>query len=457
MKLIGMQKILASCAGVATMAICLACGSTPEQGLDHQEAKQQAAGVVAADRATPQVVTSVDQLPCYPQFAPVEGPEFIQLCQGLEGGGAPVDSGMAVTSGCAGGNCGICDVCQGNTKMLMGVDEQCSPGRESTWKEQRLIPWESFAYGEYIGPYRTPAVGEYQLRVNDVLDFVYLLTRETSVTPYKFYPGDVIQITSAIDASLNQTDIIILSDGTISLPLIGEVHASGKTVAALQADLNEKYSQFVKNPAIVVQVIVSDTPLKDLISSVDATAGTGGQVRQATVTPDGTIQLPLIGSIPAIGLTLDEIRREVNARYGAKLKGVGVTPILVQRAPTFVFVVGAVAIPGRYELVGPTTVIQSLALAQGTRPGGNVRQAIVFRRDANWRLMATRLDISGPLYGRRPHPSDDIWLRDSDIVLIPPKPIQRLSEAVNLYFSRTLYQIFPQSGVSFNFDTFGTL
>ena len=177
MKLIGMKKILAGCAAVATLAICLAYGSTAEQvqmdqGQDNQDTKQPAATVVAAEQSAAQAVTSVDQLPCYPQFAPVEGPEFIQLCQGIEG-----------EAGCASGNCGSCNACQGATKMLMGVDEQCSKGRESTWKEQRLIPWESFAYGEYIGPYRAPAVGEYQLRVNDLLDFVYLLTRETTVAP----------------------------------------------------------------------------------------------------------------------------------------------------------------------------------------------------------------------------------------------------------------------------------
>lgn len=456
MKLIGIRKTLAGCAAVAAAAICLTYGSSTGQVQGIQDG-QPTAIVIDGDEAATPAITSLENLPCYPQFAPVEGPEFIQLCQGVDDGAAPAEFVMDVQGTCASGNCGICAEGQGSTKFFMGVDEQCSPGRESTWKEQRLIPWESFAYGEYIGPYRAPAVGEYQLRVNDELDFVYLLTRETTVTPYKFYPGDVIQITSAIDASLNQADITILSDGTISLPLIGQVHASGKTVEALQAELNDKYTKFVKNPAIVVQVTTSDTPLQDLINSVDATAGTGGQVRHASVSPDGTVQLPLIGSIPAVGLTLEEIRREVNARYAAQIKGIGVTPILIQRAPTFVFVVGEVAIPGRYELEGPTTVIQSLALARGTRPGGNIRQAIVFRRDANWRLMATRLDISGPLYGRRPHPSDDIWLRDSDIVLIPPKPIQRLSEAVNLYFSRTLYQIFPQNGIAFNFDTFGTL
>ena len=79
------------------------------------------------------------------------------------------------------------------------------------------------------------------------------------------------------------------------------------------------------------------------------------------------------------------------------------------------------------------------------------------RRDQNWRLTATKLDLAGAIYGKRPQPSDDIWLRDNDIVLVPRKPIQRLSEAVNLYLSNTLFQIFPQQGGAFNFDDFTPL
>jgi len=82
---------------------------------------------------------------------------------------------------------------------------------------------------------------------------------------------------------------------------------------------------------------------------------------------------------------------------------------------------------------------------------------VVFRRDANWQLIATRLDLAAAMFGRRPRPSDEIWLRDSDIILIPKKPIQRLSEAVNQYLSSTIYAIFPQQGVAFNFDDFTPL
>ena len=87
--------------------------------------------------------------------------------------------------------------------------------------------------------------------------------------------------------------------------------------------------------------------------------------------------------------------------------------------------------------------MQALSLAGGWNVGGNIRQIIVFRRDQNWKLMAIRLDLAGGLYGHRPMPSDEIWLRDSDIILVPKMPITRIADAIELYFTRTLYALFP--------------
>lgn len=369
----------------------------------------------------------------------------------------------AQCDGSCGGTCAHCNAVVVAGGAYFGQD--CEPGKcvpgvnqftphrglEPRWRDSQPVPWEAFAYGEYIGPHRTPHVAEYRLRVNDQLEFVYLLTREKSIEPYQLYVGDVIEISSAIDGSLNQSNIGILSDGTISLSLIGQVRAAGKTVSDLQNELNERYKAFVKNPSIIVRVLNSETPLRDLLDSVDARAGQGGQARSVTVSPDGTVQLPLIGNVPAIGLSLEEIRREVNARYRQKLRGIEVTPILTQRAPRFIYVVGEVGQSGRYELTGPTSAMQAVALAGGFQQGGNIRQIVVFRRDCNWRLTATLLDLSGALYGKSPFPSDEIWLRDSDIVLIPKKPIQRISEAVDLYINDTLYGIVPRF-VIWDFD-----
>jgi polysaccharide export outer membrane protein len=146
----------------------------------------------------------------------------------------------------------------------------------------------------------------------------------------------------------------------------------------------------------------------------------------------------------------------VNTRYAASIRGLNVTPVLRNRAPRSVFVLGEVVRPGRIQIDGPTTVMQAIAMAEGWKRGSNLRQIVVFRRDQDWRLMATRIDLQGAMLGKSPYPSDEIWLRDSDIVLVPKTPILRASEAVDLYMTRTLYSIFPQQGVVFNFDNFQT-
>jgi len=254
-------------------------------------------------------------------------------------------------------------------KFLFAGDKD-TPGRFGPrWRNTTHKPWEQYSYGEYIGPFRTPHVPEYRSRVGDQLEFVYLVTRRRTNQPYRLHVGDTIQVASATDSALNQPTVQILSDGTISLPLIGIVRASGKTINNIQRELNDRYTEFVKSPEIIVQVTEGDTPLRDLLAAVDARAGQGGQTRLATVSPDGTIQLPLIGSVPAVGLTLEEIGREVNARYRLYLGGVVVTPILVERAPRFIYVVGEVDQPGQFELTGSTEHSTVVDLIQLTKFG----------------------------------------------------------------------------------------
>ena len=72
---------------------------------------------------------------------------------------------------------------------------------------------------------------------------------------------------------------------------------------------------------------------------------------------------------------------------------------------------------------------------------------MVFRRGPDWRLMATMLDLRGALYGRRPVPADDIWLNDSDIVLVPKTPIQQVDEVIEQYITRGIYGVVPREFV----------
>ena len=96
-----------------------------------------------------------------------------------------------------------------------------------------------------------------------------------------------------------------------------------------------------------------------------------------------------------------------------------------------------------YELVAPTTAMQSIALAGGWKVGGNLNHVVVFRRDDCWQLMATTLEIHLPLFGKKPCPADEIWLRDSDIIVVPKRPIKVADDAIELIFTRGLYGVVP--------------
>lgn len=351
---------------------------------------------------------------------------------------------------------------------IWAVDSLSACGKgEVGWDHRDYVDWQSYAQGEYVGHARLPHVPEYRLRVDDEIAFVFRLTREQSALPYELQIGDVIRIesltadnTAAESAEIDniRRDLVIQPDGTISLPLLGQVRAARMTVEGLRQQLEERYKQYYKVPAITVTPLQINTRLEDLLASVDARQGVGGLQLQVKVTPAGKIYMPGLGAVMAHGLTLEELKFEIDARYAATIPGVAVTPVLTQRAPRFVYVLGEVAQPGQFPLSSPTTLMGAIAMAGGWNPGANLRQVVVFRRGEDWRLMATMLDVKGALYGRRPTPADEIWLNDSDIVVIPKTPIQATDEVIEQYFTRGLYSLFPQFAFGqFNFSNFSTL
>jgi protein involved in polysaccharide export with SLBB domain len=90
----------------------------------------------------------------------------------------------------------------------------------------------------------------------------------TSRTPSSLVAGDTVKISFPAAPELNQSQKIG-ADGTLSLPLIGEIAATGKTVGQLQTELSERYkSQLQDNEVLVsldtraVPVVVTGAVLK---------------------------------------------------------------------------------------------------------------------------------------------------------------------------------------------------
>ena len=71
--------------------------------------------------------------------------------------------------------------------------------------------------------------------------------------PYVIGASDVVRVTVWKDPNLS-TDAVVRPDGTITLPLIGEVVASGRTAMALQEEIGKRLSVFVKDAVVTVAV-----------------------------------------------------------------------------------------------------------------------------------------------------------------------------------------------------------
>ncbi|MGH9451661.1 MAG: polysaccharide biosynthesis/export family protein [Terriglobia bacterium] len=93
---------------------------------------------------------------------------------------------------------------------------------------------------------------------------------------------------------------------------------------------------------------------------------------------DGSITVKLLGRVKAAGLTTSQLRDELQKEWGKTyLEDPHVTVFIRQFHSNPISVVGAVAKPGLYQLPGPRTLIQVLAIAGGVNmPGtatGNVQ------------------------------------------------------------------------------------
>lgn len=365
----------------------------------------------------------------------------------------PTDEIVTGASRIAETSCGCRNVpggypCEGGCpKCMMAVDCQDMCGEEARWRDMRPMAFDSYGPGGYAGPSRFAHLGEYRLRPGDQIQVIYLITRRQDQGDYRLSPGDEVLIESVADQDLQrgtlERGLVIQPDGTITVRLLGEVHAAGLSIGQLRNVLEQKYKKLYDEPSIDVTPVRTNTLAEDIRNAVGGRSGLQQQALTVTVMPDGKIRLPGIGGLCVQGFSLPELKKELNLRYRELVVGLEAEPILTQQADHFVYVLGEVQTPNRIQLNGPTTVLGAIAAAGGQLPGGNMRQVVVLRRAEDWRLISTMLDLQGAVYGKRPTPADEIWLRDNDVVIVPQKPIVRLDNWIEQIFTRGVYAAVP--------------
>lgn len=106
-----------------------------------------------------------------------------------------------------------------------------------------------------------------------------------------------------------------------------------------------------------------------------------GLDQEVLVLPDGTINYPLIGSIPASGMTPAELQAEIKSKLAKLVPDASVTVMVKAALGHTVSVIGQVTKPGELIMGHDMTVMQALSQAGGLTPYASESSVIILRRE----------------------------------------------------------------------------
>lgn len=143
------------------------------------------------------------------------------------------------------------------------------------------------------------------------------------------------------------------------------------------------------------------------------------------VTETGSINLPLLGEVPAAGKTTQQLERELTAQLGAKyLQNPQVRVMVKENNSQRVTIQGAVKKPGLYPLKGRTTLYELVAIAGGLE--NNSDSTVLVVRTSNGKRSAAKFDISAIEKGQ----AEDPTVQSGDMVVAGSSAIKTGFNAV---------------------------
>ncbi len=145
-----------------------------------------------------------------------------------------------------------------------------------------------------------------------------------------------------------------------------------------------------------------------------AELSTEGQINN-----DGTLEVPLLGSVKLAGRSSGDAAKLIADRYqnANVLKNAQVNVLVTKYRSQVVSILGKVNRPGKLVLEGSTSLTQAIAWAGGVADSGSER-LILTRTDANGKQERREYDLQ-KLLGREADNSPIILLQDGDTLYVP--------------------------------------
>ncbi len=252
---------------------------------------------------------------------------------------------------------------------------------------------------------------------------------------YILGPGDAIEILVVGDRDLSQT-VTIKPDGSIDLPLVGEVRAAGRTTTQLAAELNKRYSVYLKAPSITVAVRQlrvdriyilgqvnrpGEYQIRPGVGILELLASAGGPTDRADLAKATIIR----GKTEMIELSPPELSARSKSPEAIELNLLGAFAtnknpevqllpgdvLFVPATDRRIVVLGQVNRPGAYDLLEGQRVTDLLAAAGGMTAQAAPQRAFIVRNDEQIPVDVREI-LAGNLEGNIP-------LLQGDMMVVP--------------------------------------
>jgi polysaccharide export outer membrane protein len=150
----------------------------------------------------------------------------------------------------------------------------------------------------------------------------------------------------------------------------------------------------------------------------------------ATITPDGYVNLNLVGNVKVSDLTMQQAHDLIVKKASDHLNDPVLNLILRDFQRPYVVVAGEVPKPGRIDLRETTTAMQAILLAGGFSDTAQSGQVVLFRRINSDEAEVKVLHLTNINKTRKLE--HDVTLQQGDMLLVPRNKVAKLSRYMKL-------------------------
>jgi polysaccharide export outer membrane protein len=204
-------------------------------------------------------------------------------------------------------------------------------------------------------------------------------------------------LASSSDTKADKDDKADKKDGATTGSIKLDAKAT-KTAVKLTDVSNPKSTAYKIGPLDVLEISVFKVPELS---------------RTVQVASSGTINLPLVGEVPAAGRTARDIEHDLTKRLGTKyLQSPQVNVFVKEYNSQRVTVDGSVKKPGVYPIRGDATLLQMIATAEGLTD--TAKSEVVIFRTVDGKRSAAKFDLDEIRAGK----SKDPQIVEGDLIVV---------------------------------------